>query len=106
MGKAAPSLLDIAAAQKRRPGKPTCALVTATKARPDLRDQIAELMQAAFTFSLSPEGTRLYAIAAPAAARACQSVGLSGVSGQVFQHHRDQACDYCRAEGLPVMGES
>lgn len=95
MGKAAPSLLDLANSQRRKPGKPTCAVVTAVSAQPAMRTQVEELMAAVLA----------YAVSAPAAARACAAGGLPKLTGQVFQHHRERQCDYCAAAGLPVAAE-
>lgn len=94
MGKAAPSLLDMADGQRRKPGKPSCAIVTAVSAQPAMRTQLEELMRAVLAYSIS----------APAAGRACAAGGLPKITDQVFQHHRNRPCGYCAAEGLPVEG--
>lgn len=100
MGKAVPSLLELAASQRRKPGKPSCAIVAAVAAYPDIRPELEALMLEVLGYSTS----------APAAGRGCAKKaalnpslsGLAKITGQVFQHHRDRPCDYCAAEGLPV----
>lgn len=104
MGKAAPSLLDLASTERRRPGKPSCAVVAAVSTYPTIRPELEALMRAMLDYSTS----------APAAARGCAKKaaldpslsGLLKLTGQVFQHHRNQQCAYCAAAGLPVVGES
>lgn len=104
MGKAAPSLLDLASTERRRPGKPSCAVVAAVSAHPAIRAELEKLLRSVLDYSTST----------PAAARGCAKKaaldptlsGLLKLTGQVFQHHRNQQCTYCAAAGLPVVGES